>query len=164
MTDDKPEYSSPACFLGEADDVYSGYAPRAEIVAFLNELLEAERAGSRITLESAREAGAGAMGDLLSAVQRDEAKWCGMLLGHVKELGAEPTPTMGAFYGKCMAIADMKERVAFLNRGQGWVVKRIKPMLPRVRDDKLHADLKEMLESHEANIALANDAIGIAKP
>jgi hypothetical protein len=156
---DKPEPRSPVCYLDEADDVYAGYAPRAEIVAFLNELLEAERAGSRVTLDSAREAGPGPIGDLLSAVQKDEAHWCAMLLGHVKELGAEPTPNIGAFYGKCMAIADMKERLAFLNRGQGWVVKRIKPMLLRVRDDKLHADLKTMLESHEVNIAKANAVV-----
>lgn len=156
MTDDKPEFASPACFLGEADDVYSGYAPRAEIVAFLNELLEAERAGSRVTLDSAREAGSGPIAGVMTAVQKDEARWCAMLLGHIKELGAEPTPNMGAFYGKCMAIADMKERLNFLNRGQGWVVKRIQPMLARVRDDKLHADLKAMLDSHVENIAKAN--------
>jgi hypothetical protein len=153
---DKAEPSSPVCYLDEADDVYSGYAPRAEIVAFLNELLEAERAGSRVTLDSARAAGPGPIGDLLAAIQKDEARWCAMLLGHIKELDAEPTPNMGAFYGKCMAIADMKERLGFLNRGQGWVVKRIKPMLARVREDKLHADLKAMLESHEVNIAKAN--------
>ena len=159
MTADKPQFSSPACFLDEADDVYSGYAPRAEIVAFLNELLEAERAGSRVTLESARAAGGGPVGGLLAAIQKDEARWCAMLLGHVKALGAEPSPNMGAFYGKAMAIADMGERIRFLNRGQGWVVKRIKPMLARVRDDKLHADLKAMLDSHEVNIALANEAV-----
>jgi hypothetical protein len=163
MSEDKAEPSSPVCYLDEADDVYSGYAPRAEIVAFLNELLEAERAGSRITLESAREAGSRPIGDLLAAIQKDEAHWCAMLLGHVKALGAEPTPNMGAFYGKCMAIADMKERLAFLNRGQGWVVKRINPMLARVRDDGLHADLKSMLESHEVNIAKANAVAASSK-
>ena len=155
MTDDT-EFASPVCFLDEADDVYSGYAPRAETVAFLNELLEAERAGSRVTLESAREAGSGPVAELMAAVQKDEARWCAMLLGHVKELGAEPTPNTGAFYGKCMAIADMNELLAFLNRGQGWVAKRIQPMLARVRDDTLHADLKAMMESHIDNIAKAN--------
>ena len=158
MPDEKPAaFSSPACSMSEADDAYMGFAAKEELIAFLNELLEAERAGSRVTLESAREAGAGPIGDLLSAIQRDEAKWCGMLLGHVKELGAEPTPNMGAFYGKAMAIADMGERIVFLNRGQGWVVRKLKEMLPRVRDDKLHADLKAMLDSHEVNIALANE-------
>jgi len=160
MSDDKPTFSSPACSMNEADDVYMGYAGRDELVAFLNELLEAERAGSRVTLDSAREAGTGAIADLMSAVQRDEARWCAMLLRHVKELGAEPTPNMGAFYGKAMAVADMAERIAFLNRGQGWVVKKLRAMLPRVRDDGMHADFNDMLKSHEANIALANRAIG----
>ena len=54
-----------------------------------------------------------------------------------------------------MAIADLGERVIFLNRGQAWVVRKLREMLPRVRGDRLHADLTEMLRSHEANIALA---------
>ncbi len=52
-----------------------------------------------------------------------------------------------------MAISDLGERIAFLNRGQGWVVRKLRELLPRVRDNSLHADLSEMLRSHEANIA-----------
>jgi nitronate monooxygenase len=94
----------------------------------------------------------------MRTIQRDEARWCGMLLGHIKALGAEPSAKVGAFYGKAMAIADLTERITFLNRGQGWVVRKLREMLPRVRNDQLHADLSEMLRSHEANIALANEA------
>jgi Domain of unknown function (DUF6306) len=54
-----------------------------------------------------------------------------------------------------MAIAAMSERITFLNRGQGWVVKKLRGMLPKVRDDKLHADLK----AHVANIALADKVL-----
>ncbi len=156
MIEDKPQFSSPACAMDEAGDAYMGYATPAELAAFLNELLEAERAGSRVTLETAREAGSGAVAYLMTAVQRDEARWCAMLLGHIQRLGAEPTATTGAFYGKAMAIAAMSGRIAFLNRGQGWVVKKLRGMLPKVRDDKLHADLKTMLDVHVANIALAD--------
>ena len=123
----------------------------------LNELLEAERAGARVTLESARAAGSGPIAELMRTIQRDEARWCAMLARHVKALGAAPSPKVGAFYAKAMAIADLGERIAFLNRGQGWVVRKLREMLPRVRDDRLHADLAEMLRSHEANIALANE-------
>jgi nitronate monooxygenase len=94
----------------------------------------------------------------MRTIQRDEARWCGMLLGHIKALGAVPSAKVGAFYGKAMAIADLTERITFLNRGQGWVVRKLRKMLPRVRNDQLHADLSEMLRSHEANIALANEA------
>ena len=58
-----------------------------------------------------------------------------------------------------MAIEGLPERIAFLNRGQGWVVKKLREMLPKVRDDSLHRDLAEMLASHETNIARANEAL-----
>ena len=154
------EVSSPACSMHEADDAYMGYAGKDELIAFLNELLEAERAGARVTLESARAAGSGAIAELMRTIQRDEARWCGMLLRHLKALGDAPSSKVGAFYGKAMAIADLGERITFLNRGQGWVVRKLREMLPRVRDNQLHTDLTEMLRSHEANIALATEVVG----
>ena len=86
------ELSSPACSMHEADDQYMGYAGKDELITFLNELLEAERAGAQITLESARAAGSGPISDLMRTVQQDEARWCGMLLGHIKALGEVPSP------------------------------------------------------------------------
>jgi nitronate monooxygenase len=53
----------------------------------------------------------------------------------------------------------MRERIAFLNRGQGWVVRKLREMLPKVRDDALHHDLQEMLQAHEANIERARLAL-----
>jgi Domain of unknown function (DUF6306) len=85
-----PEFSSPACSMHEAGDVYMGYAGQDEVTTFLNELLEAERAGARITLE----------------------------------------------------------------------LRKLREMLPRVRNHRLHADLSAMLRSHEANIALADNTGG----
>jgi Domain of unknown function (DUF6306) len=46
-------------------------------------------------------------------------------------------------------------RPAQSNPGQGWVVRKLRELLPRVHDNSLHADLSDMLRSHEANIALA---------
>jgi hypothetical protein len=96
--DEPAELSSPACSMSEADDTYMGYAGRAELVGFLNELLEAERAGARVTLKSAREAGAGPVAKLLWTIQRDEARWCAMLIRHIKTLGETPSAKVGAFY------------------------------------------------------------------
>jgi hypothetical protein len=163
-SDDEPsvEVSSPACSMHEADDAYMGYAGTAELAAFLNELLEAERAGARVTLKSASAAGSGPIAELMRTIQRDEARWCAMLVPHIKALGAAPSPKVGAFYDKAMAIPNLAERIAFLNRGQGWVVRKLRETLPRVRDNQLHTDLMEMLRSHEANIALATDVAGRA--
>jgi Domain of unknown function (DUF6306) len=153
------EFSSPACSMHKADEAYMGYAGKDELIAFLKELLEAERAGARVTLESARAAGSGAIAELMRTIQQDEARWCGMLLRRLKALGDAPSSKVGAFYDKAMAVADLGERITFLNRGQGWVVRKLREMLPRVRDNQLHADLTAMLRSHEANIALANEVV-----
>jgi hypothetical protein len=45
MSDQPKEPSSPACLAHQADDAYMGFATPAEIVAFLQALAEAERAG-----------------------------------------------------------------------------------------------------------------------
>lgn len=137
----------------------TSYADKQALTAQLNELLEAERAGARVTLESARTAGTSDLAELLRAIQRDEARWCAMLTGHIKSLGEKPTGETGAFYDKAMAIAGLHERILFLNRGQGWVARKLRELLPRVRDERLNADLAEMLRSHEINIALANEAL-----
>jgi hypothetical protein len=67
-----------------ADDVYMGYAGPDELIAFLNELLEAEAAGARVTLASAHAADPGPTADLMQAIHHDEARWCGMLTRHIK--------------------------------------------------------------------------------
>lgn len=130
-----------------------------ELIAFLNELLEAERAGAKVALESAREARDPVIVDLLKHIQQDEAHWCAMLLRQIKVLGGEASPRVGAFHGKAMAIQDLKERITFLNRGQGWVVRKLREVTPLVRDEALQGDLAHMLSSHVANITLANSAI-----
>ena len=132
------------------------YADKGELTVFLNELIEAERAGARVTLESARGAGPGPLAELMRSVQHDEARWCAMLVRHVKALGENPSRETGGFYHKAMAVVDLRERVAYLNRGQGWVVRKLREMLPRVSSDALRADLSEMLRSHETNIELLN--------
>jgi len=151
--------ASPACSMHEADDAYMGYAGQDELIAFLDMLVEAERAGARVTRDTALAAGEDAVADLMRRIERDEAHWCAMLFGHVKALGAAPSSKVGAFYDKAMAIADLGERIVFLNRGQDWVVRKLREMLPRVRDDQLHADLSAMLQAHEANIALADEFV-----
>ncbi len=157
MTD---EPSSPACLAHEADDAYMGYATRQEIAAFLNELLEAERAGTGVAHKSADAARGTPFAELLQVVRLDEARWCAMLLKQLKRLGEPASGKVGAFEGKALAIADLPDRIRFLNRGQGWVVRKLREMLPKVRDDALHHDLREMLTAHEVNIERARVLLG----
>lgn len=151
---DKIEVTSSPCSMHEVGDVYAGYADKDELITFCNELLEAERAGARVSLESAHTANSAPLAGLLKTIQRDEARWCAMLVRHLKVLGGIPSSEIGGFYEKAMAISELSERLVFLNRGQSWVVRKLREMLPRVRNYSLNNDLTEMLQSHEANIKL----------
>jgi tellurite resistance-related uncharacterized protein len=142
----------------DSSDSRRGFADKDELVACLNELLEAERAGARVTLETARASKDPAIAELMRHIQHDEARWCAMLLRRIRGLDGIASPKMGAFHAKAMAIDDIAARIAFLNRGQGWVVRKLREIIPRVRDASLHADLNHMLSSHIANITLANSA------
>src|SRR5581483_5613746 len=135
-------------------------ASNDELLAFCNELLEAERAGAQITAVSANEAQDDATRALLRDLQKDEAHWCAMLIGWIERLGGEASPKRGAFYEKCLAIPDLGERIAFINRGQGWVVKKLREMTPNVPDARMRAHFTAMLKGHEENIARANAALG----
>jgi hypothetical protein len=98
--------------------------------------------------------------DLARRLQADEIRWCRMLFHALSELEAEPSRGVGSFYENAMAIGDFNARLAFVNRGQAWVVRRLRALLPRVRDDGLHGRLKEMLDAHAANIDAAEALLG----
>ena len=126
---------------------------RAERAALLNELLEAERAGAKLL--------AAYMDELppeserwkaIRAVQLDEARNCAVLIHLLLEEEAAPTPAIGSFYGRGLAIQGWPERLQFLNRGQGWVARRIAAALPRLPESPARRALQEMYDSHLANI------------
>lgn len=118
------EPSSPACSMHEADAAYMGYAGTGELIAFLNELLVAVRSGEPLTAEDA------AASDLL--------------VRHLAELGAPPSPT------KTSGRIGSTGRVEDLDDVRNRVMRMVREMLPRVRDETLHADLGKLLRWHEA--------------
>jgi hypothetical protein len=125
-----------------------------EYADLLNLLLECERAGAKLLAAYMEELppGAGAL-DALRSVQRDEARNCAVLIHHLLEAGAAPSPTTGEFYQKGLAIRGWSERLEFLNRGQAWVARRIGEALPRIAPSPARAALQEMYDAHLANIA-----------
>jgi nitronate monooxygenase len=153
------EPSSPVCYAARADDAYMGYAACDELIAELNTLLEAERAGARVAARMVSESRDAEMKALAKTIQADEVHWCKALFHALRTLGAEPSAGVGDFYDKAMAIPDLEARLAFVNRGQGWVVRKLRALVPRVRDDDLHTVLREMLDAHERNIATAAEAL-----
>jgi nitronate monooxygenase len=118
----------------------------------LNELLEAERAGARVAMETARDIPPSALATLWQDIHKDEVRWCSMLMRTIKTLQGTPSSATGAFWGKAMAIPDLEQRLSFLNRGQAWVVRRLKVLIPTIQDAEVRADLAAMLEAHHKNI------------
>ena len=138
--------------MHEADDVYMGYAAKDELAHFLNELLEATRAAAQVTLASASAAGAAPIGATLQAMQRDAAHSCAVLLGHLEARAQAASSKAGPFYDEAMAIDDLGERMRLLDRQRQGLAQKLRAMLPRVRDARLHADLTAMLRLHEAPV------------
>jgi len=146
-------FASPPCLMHEVDPSYFGAMPADELVQLLNTLLEAERAGVRVTASYGAEAADPAARTALREVGIDEARFCAMLTRHVERLGGVASKATGAFVDKALAVSGDAPRLDFLNRGQGWVVKRLRETLPKIADAQLHADLADMLAVHERNIA-----------
>jgi nitronate monooxygenase len=147
-------HSAAAPLQGDAD-----YIGRVELAAEMNVLLEAERAGARVAARLTAEAPDGAFKSLARAIHADEIRWCKVLFRAVNDLGATPSEKVGDFYEAAMAIDGPEARLAFVNRGQGWVAKKLRSLIPRLRDVELRNLMTEMLEAHVGNIDAANAAL-----
>jgi len=126
---------------------------RAELLDFLNLMLEAERAGAKALLHVSKETDDKEAAELAKAVHLDEAKWCALLTKAIRALDGTPGDKTGQFYEKVMAVPDLGGRLALVNRGQEWVVRKLRDAIPRIADAQLADDLTIMLTSHEENIA-----------
>jgi 5-formyltetrahydrofolate cyclo-ligase len=149
----KPEGAAHDQVAPAAGPADSTRLDRTALLDLLGQLLEAERAGARSVGRMCNEAATPAVGTVLRDVARDEARFCAMLTTHIKRLGGTPSLATGAFYDKVMALPDADQRLDLLNRGQGWVVRRLQESLPRIDDAALRADLQDMLDVHARNIA-----------
>lgn len=137
------------------------FASQAEVIEKLNELLAAERAGARVAVGSRRERTPPMIDVFFRRLSHDEAACCAMLSRHIGRLGGVPTAEVGTFHGAAMAIADIKDRLVFLNRGQTWVVRKLEALILRLRDNCLVEDLGEMLATHRTNIQSADELIAL---
>ena len=149
-------YASPACSAHEIALDYFGEVPpmpAAEVIELLNVLLEAERAGAKVLADFLndyeRETPAWRR---LAAVQRDEAQNCAILIDIVRRLDGVPSAATGDFLGKALSVKGRVARLQFLNRGQGWVARKIREALPHVEEDFVREALSAMHESHLLNI------------
>jgi 5-formyltetrahydrofolate cyclo-ligase len=125
----------------------------AELAALLNALLEAERAGAKVLSAFIDELPLSpAARAELHRVQRDESRNCVALMGLLSRMGCARSERTGDFVAKALAVRGTRERLDFLNKGQAWVARKIAEALPRLQDSEARAVLKDMHDSHLANI------------
>jgi nitronate monooxygenase len=124
----------------------------AEIADLLNQLVEGERAGARGLIEMDGAIDDAELRELLSAVAKDEARFCAMLSHHVARLGGTPSRATGVFYDKLKARETLTDKLELLDRGQSAVVRMLVDAIPRINDSALRRDLDEMREVHVRNI------------
>ena len=126
----------------------------------LNLLLECERAGAKLLAAYCDELPAESeFHARLSAVQRDEARNCAVLIHLLLEAGIEPTTQVGSFYRRGLEVRGWQERLTFLNRGQQWVAERIAAELPRIANRAGREALQAMYDSHLANAGLCEEQL-----
>ena len=123
--------------------------------ALLQTLLSAERAGAKVAGESLRQASDPQQRELLQQVLKGEGDSCLHLLNCLRHLGLEPNRETGAFYAKAMAIESLEERLLFVDKGQQWVIRKLREYLPGCEDALIRSELEQMLRIHEENSAAA---------
>jgi hypothetical protein len=117
----------------------------------LQDLLSAERAGAKVAGESLQQCEDPAQRQLLEQIRQGEVDSCRLVLNCLNHLGIEPNRETGAFYGKAMAIESLDERLPFVDRGQQWVIRKLREYLQGCQDVFIRTELEKMLTIHEIN-------------
>lgn len=129
------------------------------LIDLLNRLLEAERSGVRAVSGMLKPLPDGELKEGLKKAKGDEARYTAGLHATLKRLGVVPSEKVGDFADKLLAIDGIVERLRFLNRGQGWVARKIEALLPTLTDQAMRDFFSEMLDTHRKNIAWAEKMI-----
>ena len=130
-----------------------------ELIDLLNRLLEAERSGVRAVSGMLKPLPDGELKEGLKKAKGDEARYVAGLHALLKRLGVVPSEKVGDFADKLLAIDGVVEQLKFLNRGQGWVARKIEALLPTLSDQAMRDFFTEMLDTHRKNITWAEKMI-----
>jgi nitronate monooxygenase len=138
----------------------------AELAAFLNRMLEAERAGAKALVVF--------MGSyprnspewkLLRRVHEDEAHNCALIGEQIKRLGRDYSHATGEFYNKAVAVNGAPERIEFLVRGLRWAIREFEQALPKLGDPEIRKLFEGMRDRHQRSCAACESVIsGAGRP
>jgi len=130
-----------------------------ETIAFLNRLLEAERAGVKVLARLIPDIRNETVAELARSFLRDEGMNCQVLKTMIENMRGTVSPAVGDFVEKVEALSSMEEKLDLLVRGQEWVARQIR----KNRSMALTAPDRLFLESikvqHEHNVDALKDAL-----
>jgi len=148
MANDEPlEFASPACWAEDADAAYMGYANEDEVTALLTTLLTAKRTTARLLCRIALEADEPALRRKILDQYHCEVDWQRKLTEALRVRNEVPIAAPDEFYRQALTIADVAQRLQFLQDRQNRLSAQCRLMLPKIRDAALHAELSRLLES-----------------
>jgi nitronate monooxygenase len=125
-----------------------------ELEAFLNRMLEAERAGAKALVVFMNDwPRHGKEWEALRTVQADEAHNCSMVGAMLKRSGAAYSHATGEFYDKAVAVQGARERIAFLVKGLEWALREFENALPRIARADVRTLFEGMHKRHRRSIA-----------
>ncbi|MFZ5789461.1 MAG: DUF6306 domain-containing protein [Pseudomonadota bacterium] len=146
-----PACSSPPCWMHELDPSYLGYLDRDETLVLLRALLQARRKGAATACALSETPRDPAVTAFLTAMAEDEARFGLLLRRHMACLGGNPEEEEDDD-GRIEAVlaADAgRVSLAGLVKDQAEAARRLREALPRIHDDSLHGDLRNMAVAHE---------------
>jgi hypothetical protein len=152
----RPKPPTPSVLSPDPLPVRRPPVPDEEIIARLNELLEAERAGVEAAAALQRADAKGITDTELKKFGEDEASACAGLHRAILRYGGQPSMETGDFGRKVATLTTEGERLNLMARGQAWVVKRLDVLLGMPLDPETQAFLVEMREEHLENIDACN--------
>ena len=144
--------ASPPCYAAEVDPAYNGAVSDAELAELLNTMLEVGRASAKALTAIGADFDQTEVTDLLTSVQRNQARFCGVLTRVLTQLGATPSDATSTLHDEVLGLTEVAERLALLNSGMAWIVGQFEATLPRVSDDELHGVLTEWREIHRSDL------------
>ncbi|MDA0982016.1 MAG: DUF6306 domain-containing protein [Proteobacteria bacterium] len=134
---------------------------KAELCAFLNRMLETERAGAKTLVAFMDEHERNGLAwTTLRQVQADEAHNCALLGKLLDRDGVPHSHATGEFHAKAVAVSGRAARIEFLIRGLGWAAREFNAALPRIADADANALITRMRESHLRSIEACRIAAG----
>lgn len=130
-----------------------------EFIERLNQLLEAERAGVEVMDLLAKEEDDEKVREKFVDVKKDEGRYCAGLYGMIKDRGENPSEKTGDFVAKVLALADRRDRLALLVKGQEWVLRKVRDIPGELLSPADKEFVRDMIEGHEINIAYVQSLI-----